>query len=107
MKSVWLSDQDRAIIKTCLQVVVMGKSSLDDLRALLKAEDAIAIDAVPAKDLLSMSSVPSEYKLEDAWIAALKHVLDESRERLLKNVAREYVRCYDHFEAAKDVGSAG
>ena len=103
MKIVWLSEQDRAVIRTCLQVVAMGKSSLDDLRALLKAEDAIDIDKVPLKDIMSMATEPVAYNLEDAWLAALKRVLEEGRERLLKGVAREYVRCYDRFEAAKDV----
>ena len=106
MKSVWLSEQDRAVIRVCLQMTAIGESSLADLRSLLKAEDAIALDAIVVKDVLLMAAEPVEYKLEDAWVRALQSVLEDGRTRLLKSVAREYVRCVDRFEAAKDVEAA-
>jgi len=105
MKYVQITEQDRAILKMCTIRTAVGKSSLEDVRALVKAQDTLRTDEIHDR-MEECSKDVQEYALEDAQYAAVKRVLESGQEHLPNIVARELVRCHDHLSAAKDAPAA-
>ena len=104
MKKVQLSEKDRAILKGCAIGSSIGKSSIADLRALLKANEKLSIDSA-SNDIDQADGAVAEYLLEDAELAAIKTMYEEGRAGLRKThvVVAAVVACIDHIEAAQDV----
>jgi hypothetical protein len=103
MKTVHISERDRAILKGCCVASVQGKTSIDDMQALYDANQKIKTNSAPV-DIETTSEVPNEYNLEDAQLAALKRVFAEGRPNLRNSdpVVKGCLDLHAHLEAAKD-----
>ena len=103
MKIVQLSQQDRAIIRACIESQAIGKATMTEIRTSLKLQDAINIDDLPRGDILKMEPGVVDFKLEEAEYEALKTVVNgDGKMNLSGLVMRQYVNCVDHVEVAKD-----
>ena len=106
MKIVFLSEKDRAILKGCAIASVVGKSSIDETRALFNANDKIEISTA-IQDIEKASAERKQYQLDDAEVKALKGMFLTGKESLRQSqpVLEAMLNCHDHLEDAKPMPS--
>lgn len=102
MKSVWLSEKDRFVIKMSVTRAPIGDLKMDGMRANVKMQDKLDLDGV-TNDLDKCCGEVKEYVVEDDQLKQATAVLDLVRKTLPMNIVRDVIACEDHLGAAKDV----
>lgn len=105
MKTVQVTEKDRAILKACAISSVIGeRTSIDNVRSLFKANDKLKVDDAPTDIDAASGEKTLTADLEDAELAALKAMCIQGRKNLRSTqvVLRAVLDCDAHLEAAKE-----
>ena len=105
MKTVQVTEKDRAILKACAISSVIGeRTSIENVRALFNANEKLDIDSAPNDIDAASREKTLECDLEDAQLNAVKSMFEQGRKNLRQSqaVLSAVLACDAHLGEAKE-----